>query len=314
MIISIDFDDTIVYSEYPHIGSLLPNAKEVLNYLWNRGHTIIINSCRVGQYEANMKGFLDYNEIKYDWINRNCPRVIKKYGTDTRKISCDLHIDDKNLYILRDMIINGSDVVLSYLWNNIDFSMTMLERPLVIAIIGESGSGKSMVGEYLAYEYGINLVQSYTDRERRSNNETGHTFLSPKQMDKVLEGDTLAYTKFGDNRYCCIADDLHKANCYVIDEDGIKMLEEDWGEELDIFTIRIKRDDDKRLASVGKDRIDRDKGRYSLPDSYYDYVIHNVTDDKNIVYADVDDFMKKYRLKDRVDAYEPIIQEQYNED
>lgn len=98
MIISIDFDGTIVNEIYPDIGQLKPNAKEVINKLHNEGHTIIINTCRVGTYQDNAEEFLFNNDIWYDWINTNCPtRVQQHNGQDSRKISADIYIDDKNL-------------------------------------------------------------------------------------------------------------------------------------------------------------------------------------------------------------------------
>lgn len=97
MILAIDFDNTIVEEIYPDIGKLKPNAKEVINQLYEDGHTIIINSCRSGIYEGEMELFLMELEIKYHWINCNEPDRIKHFGRDCRKISADIYIDDKNL-------------------------------------------------------------------------------------------------------------------------------------------------------------------------------------------------------------------------
>jgi hypothetical protein len=95
--LSIDFDNTIVEEIYPDIGPLRDNAREVINTLYNEGHTIIINSCRSGIYEAAMEVFLIENEINFSWINCNTPDQIREYGRDCRKISADIYIDDKNL-------------------------------------------------------------------------------------------------------------------------------------------------------------------------------------------------------------------------
>lgn len=307
MILSFDFDATIVEDKYPEIGELLPNAKEVITYLFNRAHEIIIDSCRTGDAEKQMKGFLKYNDIPFDYINKNSVRRIKQYGTDTRKISCDISIDDKNLFIANDIVMKGKSFVDQYLWQNIDSIMLFCEKPLVICVIGESGSGKSMVAEYFEYQYGVNLIQSYTDRPRRFSGEKGHTFLSPRQMEKVCEGDMLAYTEFGGYKYCCLYDDIKHANCYVIDEDGFEMLKKNWNEVLDIYSIRIHRDYDKRVESAGKERVERDKGRFKLPNKTFDLTIQNLTDDKNIVYAEIDNFVKQYRFTGRFEPYETLI-------
>jgi hypothetical protein len=97
MILAVDFDNTIVEEIYPDIGPLRDNAREVINTLYNEGHTIIINSCRSGIHEGNMEQFLIENEINFTWINCNEPDRIKHFGRDCRKISADIYIDDKNL-------------------------------------------------------------------------------------------------------------------------------------------------------------------------------------------------------------------------
>ena len=306
MVIAISFDSTIVHNDYPKISDFLPNSIEVINYLFERGHDIIIESTRDVEYEKQIMSFLKYYNVKFDRINQNSPRYIKKYN-DSRKIYCDIRIDSTSFFTKRDIYLEGKEVVLDTLWRIIDDSMIYLEKPLVICIVGESGSGKSLIADYFAYEHGVNLIQSYTDRVKRENNESGHTFVSPRQMDKVLKRDVLAYTKYNKYRYCCLAEDLRPCNIYVITEDGLQMLQKKWSSELDIYSIRIHRDYDKRLKAVGEKRIKRDEGRYSLENKYFDYVIQNVTDDKNLVYQEIDDFVKKYRFSKRFEPYTTLI-------
>ena len=100
MVISIDFDGTIVENAYPGIGRLKPNAVAVINRLKEEGHQIIINTCRSGIFEGNAYSFLNAVGIEYDYINSNLPDRIEYYKADTRKISADLYIDDKDLFEL----------------------------------------------------------------------------------------------------------------------------------------------------------------------------------------------------------------------
>lgn len=312
MVITVDFDDTIVYNTFPQIGSMLPFADEIINYLFDRGHTIIIDSCRTGDTERQMVGWLKYNNIKYSWVNKNCPRRIKRYGGDTRKISCDISIDDKSLYCQYDMLAKGKTTMQENFWLSVDEVMQIKEAtmPLIICIVGESGSGKSTAADYFTHEYGIQLLPSYTNRPKRDAKESGHVFLSDRQMEKVLERETLAATKYGDYSYCCLTDDLQNVSLYVITEDGLEALKQGWDEYMDIYSIRIHRDYDKRLKHAGKERVERDEGRYKQPDSYFDYVIHNVTEDKNILFTDIDKFMTKYRFKNRLEPYTLLKVEQ----
>lgn len=305
MIIAIDFDDTICYNLFPQIGSMIPNADTVINYLFDRGHTIIIDSCRTGESERQMIGWLKYNNIKYSWVNKNCPRRIKRFNSDTRKISCDISIDDKSIYCQYDMLMKGKISMQEKFWQTMDEVMQIKEAttPLIICIVGESGSGKSLTADYFTHEYGIQLLPSYTNRPKRDAKEQGHIFLSDRQMEKTLERETLAATKYGDYSYCCLTDDLQNVNLYVITEDGLEALKNEWDDYMDIYSIRIHRDLEQRIKYAGKERVERDEGRYKQPDSYFDYVIHNVTSDKNILFADIDKFMTKFRFKDRTEPY-----------
>jgi len=97
LILAIDFDGTIAHTDYPIIIGLKPYAKEVINKLYNEGHIIIINSCRANQPAEMMKSFLDDHGLLYHLINENSPHRIQTYGGDTRKISADLYIDDRNI-------------------------------------------------------------------------------------------------------------------------------------------------------------------------------------------------------------------------
>lgn len=97
MIISIDFDGTIVENKYPDIGNPIPMAIPVINAWKKRGHTIIINSCRCGIHQARMEAWLIRNHVPHDYINENAPERIAQYGCDCRKISADIYIDDKSI-------------------------------------------------------------------------------------------------------------------------------------------------------------------------------------------------------------------------
>lgn len=44
MIISIDFDGTIVEDKYPEIGPIKANVAEVINQLKQDGHYLILNT------------------------------------------------------------------------------------------------------------------------------------------------------------------------------------------------------------------------------------------------------------------------------
>jgi hydroxymethylpyrimidine pyrophosphatase-like HAD family hydrolase len=97
LIIAIDFDGTIVDNKYPEVGKLKSHAKEVINFLHEKGHKIIIWTCRGRSLEQDAVDFLDLNGIYYDYCNNNLPESIQYWKFESRKISYDVLIDDRNL-------------------------------------------------------------------------------------------------------------------------------------------------------------------------------------------------------------------------
>ena len=98
MIFAIDFDGTIVEDDYPKIGKLKDGAKETINSLYDKGHHIIIWTCRSGIKQSVAEVFLKKNGVKYHTINNSLPHHIAKFNyLDPRKVGADVYIDDKHL-------------------------------------------------------------------------------------------------------------------------------------------------------------------------------------------------------------------------
>jgi hypothetical protein len=95
--ISIDYDDTIVYQDFPNTGTIKPNAKEVINRLYDEGHHILIWTCRAFERVQTAKDYLIECGVRFHLINENLPSNIEQYGGDTRKMSADIYIDDRQL-------------------------------------------------------------------------------------------------------------------------------------------------------------------------------------------------------------------------
>jgi len=96
MIIACDFDNTICYPKWPAIGEPIPSAIETLRQWHHAGHHIIIWTCRTGKELEACEQWLIANGVPYDSINANLPERIEFYGgSDTRKASADLYIDDR---------------------------------------------------------------------------------------------------------------------------------------------------------------------------------------------------------------------------
>lgn len=163
-----------------------------------------------------------------------------------------------------------------------------LNRPKILAIVGESGTGKTTAAEYIETLYDIPMVRSYTDREPRSPEDTSHTFLSKEEFDAIPREDMIVYTEFGGNRYCCQHKDIHPLNTYVIEEDGYLKLKNIYKSQYRVEGLRLHRLDETRLDAIGQERFDRDKNKFILPSYFYEHVYNNDGDFEDLgLYLDL---------------------------
>lgn len=102
--IAIDFDGTIVEFKFPDIGGLKPFAKETIKVLKEKGHRIIIWSCRGKDKEDEVRIFLEENEIPYDVINDHTSEDKERIPdlNYIRKVFADIYIDDRNIFWIDD--------------------------------------------------------------------------------------------------------------------------------------------------------------------------------------------------------------------
>lgn len=96
MIIGVDFDGILCHGNWPGVGE--PNRKLIdkLLKLQREGNKIILLTCREGDalYKA-IEWCKEFNLV-FDAINDNLPEIKELYGNNSRKISCDIYIDDRN--------------------------------------------------------------------------------------------------------------------------------------------------------------------------------------------------------------------------
>jgi hypothetical protein len=101
-ILAIDFDDTIVDSDYPTVIRLREGAKEYINKLYDDGFYIIIWTCRSKKHEQVAELYLLNHGIKFHKINQHHPQQLFLYEHESRKIYADVYVDDKCLTGLPD--------------------------------------------------------------------------------------------------------------------------------------------------------------------------------------------------------------------
>jgi guanylate kinase len=267
LVISIDFDQTIVSDVYPKVGRLMYGAKETIQHWHQKGHEIVINTCREGEHLRDVIDFLRENDIPYDAVNRNAQSRLLKYGIDSRKVSCDVQLDDKNLGGFLGWK-KAADIV----------SEMENRKPIVICIVGESGTGKTTLADWIERAFGVPMILSYTDRPARSADEDGHTFISPQEMDAFRIEDMIAYTEFGGYRYCCLREDVRIENTYVIDEDGYLLLLKKHRKDFEIYSIRLRCPEYlMKMRGIDPERRARDRGKFTLPNSFYNFVHDQLT-------------------------------------
>jgi guanylate kinase len=142
-------------------------------------------------------------------------------------------------------------------------------KQIILAVVGESGVGKSTVAQEFN-KYGFKEVESYTNRPKRTKNETGHTFLSEDDFKKLNKSDMIAYTKYGDYEYCALESDLQHKNAYVIDERGLNDLLK-LKDKFHVLSLRIYRANVK----VDKKRKERNLEEYKRTPEQFNYVLYN---------------------------------------
>lgn len=94
MYVGIDFDGTMVEHKYPEIGEPITAAIETVKDLMCAGHKIILYTMRSGERLAQAVEYLEDQEIKLYSVNEN---PSQKYWTESKKIFCNLYIDDAAL-------------------------------------------------------------------------------------------------------------------------------------------------------------------------------------------------------------------------
>lgn len=95
----------------------------------------------------------------------------------------------------------------------------------IIGLIGKSGSGKTAIAEYFKAK-GYNVIESYTDRPKRYENEGGHIYISTEEVEQYKD-EMIAYTFFDNHHYFATRSQYRGKGItfYTIDPVGVTVLE-----------------------------------------------------------------------------------------
>lgn len=105
MILSVDFDNTICRTKYSFPACGKPTILNRVVWLYVRhkkkqGWIIILNTLREPyKHLDDAIQLCNKHNIPIDYVNQNVPSEVEKWG-DSRKIACDLQLDDKNIGLI----------------------------------------------------------------------------------------------------------------------------------------------------------------------------------------------------------------------
>ena len=97
LVIAVDFDGTVVEHKYPAIGKEMPFAFATLKELQKRGHRLIMWTYRHGKTLDEAVEYCKQNGIEFYAVNRSFPEEKFDSNEASRKLDCDMFIDDRNV-------------------------------------------------------------------------------------------------------------------------------------------------------------------------------------------------------------------------
>lgn len=151
-------------------------------------------------------------------------------------------------------------------------------KPTIIAIVGASGSGKTHLSKLLQNELNVYSIVSSTTRPKRDDETNGVEYYFVNDKPYIPSSEILTTTKFGDYNYYALRDQVPPSQIctYVVDEGGVETLKRAHGNRFQIVTVSVQ----SKLETLVERgichlRIERDNNRTQLPDSFFDFIIHN---------------------------------------
>ena len=175
----------------------------------------------------------------------------------------------------------------------------MEDERTLYCIMGPSGSGKSTLEKNIKNEFPwLKSVESYTTRPPRYKNEPGHLFVTKEEFDKFK---LVAYTLFNGYEYGVTEELLDKADLYVIDLEGLKVLKERYNRPMVIIGLTIDKDICKsRMLARGEPielveaRIHNDIKMFEGYEKYCNVII-DANGDENSVLAQFIDKVAEFK-------------------
>ena len=151
-------------------------------------------------------------------------------------------------------------------------------RPIIIAIVGNSGSGKTYMAEFLRTKLNVPVIVSYTTRPKRPEEVNGIDHLFINESQKPDRSAMLAYTRFGGYEYSAVHSQVPQNGVcsHIIDERGLEEITRNFNITYNIVAVLITCPEDVLTQRcIPTARIQRGRERKHLNEKFYDCVIRN---------------------------------------
>lgn len=160
---------------------------------------------------------------------------------------------------------------------------------VLLCVLGKSASGKDFLTNKLCERTGLKQLISYTTRERRVDEGDTHVFVTETDYEQMKsEGKIAAFTQIGQYKYWSTVEQLHNADCYIIDYVGLKTLRKLNLPNVRLVTVFVNTPDDIREERALNKRKD-DKAKFRarsfaesgqfremLKNADFDYSVSNI--------------------------------------
>ena len=130
----------------------------------------------------------------------------------------------------------------------------MTKKDHLILLVGASGSGKSAVAKEMLNR-GYNVIQSYTTREPKHENEWGHVFIDqidePYLLSLKQSSEMITYTFNNGHHYWVMKHQISGLTFCVIDPAGVEsLIKNNWYPRHKTTIIYLNATEDKRYSRM----------------------------------------------------------------
>ncbi len=99
MVYAVDFDGTLCTDAYPEIGAPRHGMIEFIKSRRAGGDRIILWTCRSGPALEDAVRWCHGLGLSFDAVNDNLAENVACHNNNSRKVSADFYIDDRNFHM-----------------------------------------------------------------------------------------------------------------------------------------------------------------------------------------------------------------------